>query len=448
MKKTKKQDRQGVRTPADIEVKYNLLGIGNNSIDMTKIRLEIADMLGDLSTDIQRSIEARLEALGKETDQKIADALNGYLKTSDFDAYKESINATLAEHGQTLVSILQDIETATEERASIAEAVGALSDTVSDLSDRIDGLAGGDESLSQAVNNLTNTVNGLTGTVNNLSEAVETAESERDAIAGSVGTLQNSMSTLSDSVSRTEQDINDVEGDVEYLSERVTNLSNRVDELDGGAEGALSDYLIIPTGTDLNTVLEPGKYISYDAGSSNYQNCPTSTGTFLLFVDLCGTEAQRIQRLVYSSKAHSMTFERFYYQESWGEWVCVSDFSPDAKLLWSGEWYMKREHVASLAEAVSAQKNGIVIVFSEYNGGTTNDYYQAFFVPKWEAATHPYMRYVFTLTTGNFAVIGTKVLQVNDSSIIGVEENAQTGTSASGIKYTNNRFVMRKVIGV
>ena len=51
-------------------------------------------------------------------------------------------------------------------------------------------------------------------------------------------------------------------------------------------------------------------------------------------------------------------------------------------------------------------------------------------------------------TDGTFSVMASKYLYINDTSIVGNDNNDKTGTGTSGIVYTNNGFVLRYVIGV
>ena len=108
---------------------------------------------------------------------------------------------------------------------------------------------------------------------------------------------------------------------------------------------------------------------------------------------------------------------------------------------------MTAGHTANLSEAVSAQPNGIVLVFCAYNGtDDTNDSWQSFFVPKQLVALST-AGHTFTLSRGKFAYVGTKYLYINDTSITGHADNDLTGTS-NGITFANNKFVLRYVIGV
>lgn len=204
--------------------------------------------------------------------------------------------------------------------------------------------------------------------------------------------------------------------------------------------------------TDLNEVLTPNTYIGADISTNHYtcggSELPMSTGTFSLEVIGMGENGQVKQRLTYCHRTNARAWERIYYGNQWGNWICVSDFG--GKLLWDDVRYMTSEHVAELAEPISKQRSGIVLVFSRYSGGVAQDYhFQTFFVPKYEVAAHPGHGHTFMLTSdGSFGLFAAKYLYINDETIVGNDINGQQGTGACGITYTNNGFVLRHVIGV
>lgn len=199
--------------------------------------------------------------------------------------------------------------------------------------------------------------------------------------------------------------------------------------------------------TDLDDVRTPNTYIGGDLNTYNYVNCPIEGGTFTLDVVGAGELGQVKQRIQTCSKENSKTFERYYHTESWGEWVCVSDYA--GTLLWEGEWYMRASQIATLSESVSKQKNGIVLVFTEYiSGASGNSAFHTFFIPKMQVSLHPNKGYTFILATGKFAYMATKYLYIDDTKITGHADNDATGTGTSGITYTNARFILRYVLGV
>lgn len=204
---------------------------------------------------------------------------------------------------------------------------------------------------------------------------------------------------------------------------------------------------VLKAETDLNDILTPNTYVGENVSINNYANCPLTSGTFSLEVVGMGEEGQVKQRLTYCHKTAARAWERIYYGEAWGDWVCVSDF--DGHLLWSGAYYMTQTHTVNLAEPISKQKSGIVLVFSGYsNGSATDASFHSFFIPKMLVKNHNGKYHDFLLATVDLAKFASKRLYINDSSITGDGMNAETGMSLSGVKFTNNAYVLRYVIGV
>lgn len=280
-------------------------------------------------------------------------------------------------------------------------------------------------------------------------DALEQAFSEFVAsTAAGVAETDVDVDALKERTQKVEQSVKAVAADLQGV---ITDVNDHFEFNEGGLtiKGAINPALI-PAGADLDSLLISNKYISGNVAESNYKNCPVISGTFLLEVDQCGYLGQIKQTLSYSNKTKGKTFERYYYSSGWGEWVVVTDFAATAKLLWNdGVYYMTATQTVNLPEAVSAQKNGIVLVFSEYaNGAASDTAFHCFFVPKGQVTAHPGKGYVFTLATSKFAQMATKQVYIYDEKIEGHADNNQTGTGESGLKFTNNRFVLRYVLGV
>lgn len=120
------------------------------------------------------------------------------------------------------------------------------------------------------------------------------------------------------------------------------------------------------------------------------------------------------------------------------------------KILWTGEWTMDADKTASLSEAISAQPHGIVLVWSPYTNGASLNYgFVYHFVPKYHVANHNGIGTDFALFRATkFAQTAGKYLYISDTTIKGFADNVLTGTGTSGIKYTNNYWVLRRVVGV
>lgn len=205
---------------------------------------------------------------------------------------------------------------------------------------------------------------------------------------------------------------------------------------------------ILEPETDLNDVLTPNTYVGANVSNYHYTNCPLTSGTFTLEVVGMGDAGQVKQKITYCHKTESRAFERIYYGSSWGEWVCVSDF--EGQLLWQGGYYMTDTHTIQLAEPVSKQRTGIVLVFCRYSSSTVQNYHFSYhFVPKMAVAMHDGCGSVFYMGAVEGDYLAAKYLYISDSAIKGNAYNGQTiNDAATGIKYTNSATVLRYVIGV
>lgn len=120
-----------------------------------------------------------------------------------------------------------------------------------------------------------------------------------------------------------------------------------------------------------------------------------------------------------------------------------------SNVLWSGGYYMGSAQTANLSQSVTSQKNGIVLCWSAYANGQSQNYNWNFiFIPKQFVTTAGEGNGISSFLTGSsLDAIGYKYVYVGDNSITGHDFNDDAGTK-SGISYNNRLYVLRYVIGV
>lgn len=111
----------------------------------------------------------------------------------------------------------------------------------------------------------------------------------------------------------------------------------------------------------------------------------------------------------------------------------------DSRILWSGDDALTGEIYLNVS--ISSQTNGIVLVFSD---GTN---YQHLYVPKTFIGANEGKGNTFIMTSTNFAKIGSKVISISNTKLVGTDSNSSSGTS-NGITYDNSAFNLKYVIGV
>lgn len=225
----------------------------------------------------------------------------------------------------------------------------------------------------------------------------------------------------------------------------------------------------VPENSDLNNYIVPGCYaVQSNAIAASCANAPIGRAGRLEVWSATG-EGVRSEQWSYIRQRYipynssNAVFERDITRGEDNVWKYYdwwkSSLTPAAsdkvyhepKILWGEElasgMYMTEGHTANLTEAVSAQPNGIVLVFSAYESAEDTNYgWECFFVPKTLVALST-SGHTFVLGRGKFTRTGTKYLYIYDTYITGHADNNLTGTS-NGITYANNKFVLRYVIGI
>lgn len=225
----------------------------------------------------------------------------------------------------------------------------------------------------------------------------------------------------------------------------------------------------IPANSDFNDYMETGCYAVYrNDTSATISNIPVARAGRLEVWSATG-EGVRSEQWSYLRQRfvpynqENAIWERDITRSADNVWryydwyrtsltPAASKFVYDEqKILWGGDltsgMYMTAGHTATLLEAISAQRTGIVLVFSAYNGADDTNYnWQCFFVPKSLVALST-SGHTFTLSRGKYSYTGTKYLYIYDTYIKGHDDNNLSGTN-NGVTFNNAKFVLRYVIGV
>ena len=110
---------------------------------------------------------------------------------------------------------------------------------------------------------------------------------------------------------------------------------------------------------------------------------------------------------------------------------------------------MTASQIVYLEEKISEQQNGIILVWSFYNGSAQDWGWNFTVIPKAWIPDNPNNMGMTTFMVENATVgnVGAKYFYVRDNRIVGNDNNSKTGTGTSAIKYANNKFVLRWVYG-
>lgn len=198
--------------------------------------------------------------------------------------------------------------------------------------------------------------------------------------------------------------------------------------------GLREDIPVAESG-DCNNFTTGGNYYI----NSNGANMPVAVNGWLT-VKSFGDKSNCYQEFV---TCKGERYQRWRTDGTWSAWT--RDYGQ--KLLWEGNSYMGDSQSVTLAENVSSQKNGIVLIFARFVSSTSNpvDEFSCHFVPKMAISLEGGRGFSFHIT--DHWNQGVKYLYIQNAKIIGNVYNSSSNT-IGGSTYTNNYFVMRYVIGV
>lgn len=97
-----KQDRQGVRTPADIERKYNLGRLGQPFSETLGIATDARDSVLRLDSELRSELEQQITSLTRDTERIIMAALESYVETDDLETLRQTVRGELMVMAETI----------------------------------------------------------------------------------------------------------------------------------------------------------------------------------------------------------------------------------------------------------------------------------------------------------------------------------------------------------
>ena len=118
------------------------------------------------------------------------------------------------------------------------------------------------------------------------------------------------------------------------------------------------------------------------------------------------------------------------------------------QVLWSGAIWPTGEQSCTLMYPITEMPHGVLIIFSNYSGSIQNTRIHCFYVPKKAISQWSGSGFQFNMFSTDFSQVCGKYLYIANSKITGHNDNTKTGTASSGIKYANNTFALRAVVGV
>ena len=90
-----KMDRQGVRTPADLERKYNLGNLGKSFAEVMGISTDAREAVERIESDLRNEFREQITSLTRDTERIVLAALDNYVETEEYEELKQTVQSEL-----------------------------------------------------------------------------------------------------------------------------------------------------------------------------------------------------------------------------------------------------------------------------------------------------------------------------------------------------------------
>ena len=163
---------------------------------------------------------------------------------------------------------------------------------------------------------------------------------------------------------------------------------------------------------------------------------------------ICNNNTSQVELRTNGSNGNRALVNYSHAIQYWNNNTLLASYNGNTPCLWDGGAWMFASQSVTLSAPISEQPHGILVIFALFDPTTnslTNVMTNPFFVPK----TAINYDYIFTMFWGNAWQMCTKRVTIQNTCIIGNDQNKSAAFKANtGITTSPQYFVLRRVYGV
>ena len=90
-----KQDRQGARTAAELERRYDLGGMKQTFSEVLGVSLDTRELVERIESELRSEFREQVTSLTRDTERIVMAALDSYVETGEYEEFKQTIESEL-----------------------------------------------------------------------------------------------------------------------------------------------------------------------------------------------------------------------------------------------------------------------------------------------------------------------------------------------------------------
>lgn len=176
---SEKQDRQGARTAADLERKYQF---GKRFAEVMGVALDAQNAITVVDSELRLQIAEQYTKITRDTEAIILEALTKYVQTSDYDEFQrtvstqfkvmaDEISANLQSATEWYTEVSEELDAVNQDLQGTKGSLSGVEQDITNLGNSLDEYSTASEAFKQTVTEeLTNAVNRISAAEGNITE--------------------------------------------------------------------------------------------------------------------------------------------------------------------------------------------------------------------------------------------------------------------------------------
>lgn len=250
-----KQDRQGVRTPADLEQKYQF---GKKFAELMGIATDARESVDSLASTLRSEMREQETSIIRDTEKIMLTALENYVKTDEMAEVEQLLRGELLVMSNRITASVTDYTTKitaaekeiTDLRGELSVEADAIRASVQGNSSRIDATNKSVSDLSSSLNvelgsikaSVKSNTDSISATNKNVSQLNSDLAVERGRITASVTDYTNKFAKVGEDIAESESKLrSEITTKADGISMTVDQHTKQIETVDGKVDKQTSD---------------------------------------------------------------------------------------------------------------------------------------------------------------------------------------------------------------
>jgi chromosome segregation ATPase len=232
---SEKQDRQGARTPADLERKWQF---GKKFAEIMGIATDARDKVDSVESELRSEIAEQYTKISRDTEKIVMEALTEYVNTSDYDKFQQTVSAQFKIMSD---QISANLKSTTELITSVSGEVSLVDSNLQETKESLDSVSSDLQGTKEELDSVSSDLQGTKENLDAVDQDLQEAKGSLDSVNQDLQDTKENLTAVEQSINKLGSDLSEYTVATDGFKETVTTeLTEAVNRL-SGVEGDITE---------------------------------------------------------------------------------------------------------------------------------------------------------------------------------------------------------------